>query len=129
MAWDPVRQRVVLFGGSGQAGVLGDTWEWDGTTWTQRTPITSPPARRAHAMAWDEGRQRVIIFGGYPNSLADTWEWDGTTWLQRMPLNPPPPSAYLGLASDTVRRHVVLFGGQYSTGPTSFGTWVWDGTR
>jgi hypothetical protein len=80
-------------------------------------------------MAWDEGRQRVIVFGGSPNSLADTWEWDGTTWLQRMPLNPPPPSASLGLAGDTVRRKVVLFGGQTSTGPASFGTWVWDGTR
>ncbi len=32
MAGDPVRKRVVLFGGSVQSN-LGDTWEWDGEQW------------------------------------------------------------------------------------------------
>lgn len=39
MAYDASRQRVVLFGGGRNArpfGSLGDTWEWEGTRWTQR---------------------------------------------------------------------------------------------
>jgi hypothetical protein len=41
--------KLVLFGGkrspSYPAQPLNETWEWDGTTWTQRTPPTSPPPR------------------------------------------------------------------------------------
>ena len=36
LAFDAARHRVVLFGGQTAAGVLGDTWEWDGAAWTQR---------------------------------------------------------------------------------------------
>ena len=40
MTYDPLRERVVLFGG--QAGpaspMLGDTWEWDGKQWALVDP-------------------------------------------------------------------------------------------
>src|SRR5690242_347699 len=49
MAYDPARNRLVLFGGFDSA-VLGDTWEWDGQSWTRLTPSTSPPVRYSHAM-------------------------------------------------------------------------------
>ena len=39
MAYDAASGQVVLFGGGGHAW-LGDTWTWDGTDWTQRTPRT-----------------------------------------------------------------------------------------
>jgi hypothetical protein len=32
-AYDPARRRVVFFGGDDAAGMLGDTWEWDGRRW------------------------------------------------------------------------------------------------
>ena len=65
MAYDSQRGRVVLFGGYGDSGGLADTWEWDGSTWVERTPATSPPARSGHAMAYDSQRGRVVLFGGY----------------------------------------------------------------
>jgi hypothetical protein len=34
-AYDPVRRRVVFFGGDDAGGMLGDTWEWDGQRWSQ----------------------------------------------------------------------------------------------
>ena len=35
-AYDPLRGRLVLFGGSAAGGVkLDDTWEWDGDSWTR----------------------------------------------------------------------------------------------
>lgn len=44
MTYDPLRQRVVLFGGNVIPPVspLGDTWENDRTSWTQRVLTTSP---------------------------------------------------------------------------------------
>ena len=52
MAYDAVRQRVVLFGGWGSSGRrLNDTWEWDGVNWTQATPTQSPAARHASTTA------------------------------------------------------------------------------
>jgi hypothetical protein len=35
-AYDPVRRRLVFFGGDNSAGMLGDTWEWDGQRWNIR---------------------------------------------------------------------------------------------
>ena len=35
MAYDSVRGKTVLFGGAIGSGYAGDTWEWDGATWTQ----------------------------------------------------------------------------------------------
>jgi len=34
-AYDPIRKRVVLFGGTDDNGILGDTWEFDGTRWSR----------------------------------------------------------------------------------------------
>ena len=66
MVYDSARQVVVLFGGIDLSRVVGlnDTWEYDGTTWTQRTPATAPSARYGHAMAYDSTRQVTVLFGG-----------------------------------------------------------------
>ena len=76
LAYDSARFRTVLFGGAGNIGVLSDTWEWDGTTWTQKSLATSPPARSSHALAYDSARGRTVLFGGRPDSglFSDTWE-------------------------------------------------------
>ena len=40
LAYDSARGRVVLFGGSDSSfNLLSDTWVWDGTAWTDVTPI------------------------------------------------------------------------------------------
>ena len=137
IAFDRRRSRVVLFGGWTDltAGFfreiirLGDTWEWDGVTWTQRTPPTSPTPRVSHAMAYDRARGKVVLFGGDDGliDLDDTWEWDGSTWTLRSPPRRPPQrrSAALAYASD--QRKVILSGGSHS-GQVLRDTWAWDGT-
>ena len=85
MAYDSNRHRVVLFGGTHLGYVstlLGDTWEWDGTDWTDATPSRSPSSREGHAMVYDVARQRVVLFGGIgaEGRLDDVWEWDGREW-------------------------------------------------
>ncbi len=133
-AYDAARQRVVVFGGSigpGFSGIVADTWEWDGTNWTQKFPATSPSPRLTAGMAYDEARQQVVLFGGGPGSptgFADTWVWDGTNWTQKFPATSPPARAGSPLAYDTIRGQTVLFGGT-ADGVTFFNdTWVWDGT-
>ncbi len=129
MAYDSARQVVVLFGGNrtGQhpSGNLGDTWEWDGSTWTQRTPTQSPPARHHAGMAFDATRNVCVLFGGYP-AQADVWEWDGINWKSRTFAVSPPGRYAPAMAYDPVRQRTVVFGGNAS--PNDLGdTWIYDG--
>jgi uncharacterized protein (TIGR03437 family) len=76
MAYDGGRGRVVLFGGCASAlnspgAVFGDTWEWDGFSWTPESSASSPSARCTHAMAY--ARRESVLFGG--SGLNDTWGW------------------------------------------------------
>jgi hypothetical protein len=82
MVYDADHQRVVLFGGETNGTFLGDTWLWDGDTWTQvATAGPSPSARARSAMAFDSGRHRVVLFGGWDGQhFGDTWEWTGEAW-------------------------------------------------
>ena len=133
MAYDAARSQVVLFGGvNPNSGVLlNDTWVWDGSNWTQKSPQTSPPAREGHAMAYDIARGRVVLFGGLDakmNTLNDTWLWDGINWAQS---TAPGPGARgnTAMAYDADRSQVVLFGGEDAQSKTMADTWVWDGSN
>ena len=125
MAYDDARARVVLFGGNRTVAMFGDTWEWDGTTWTLRSPATSPPSRQQHAMAYDAARRRVVLFGGTTGGTVfrDTWEWDGMNWMARSPATSPLERTQYAMAYDSGRQRVVLFGGSRPD------TWEWDGAN
>jgi hypothetical protein len=81
MAYDPATGDMVLFGGGSNSGLLNDTWTWDGTTWTQQSPATSPPARYLASMAYDPATGDMVLFGGAGNSgfLNDTWTYGPVT--------------------------------------------------
>ncbi len=132
MAYDPLRQRTVMFGGW-SANTAGDnTWEWDGKNWHKRFPHTRPTGRGGHAMAYDPVRKTVLMFGGGFGTtlLNDTWEWDGNDWLRLWPQNSPSPRAPQ-MATDFTRNQIVLFGGYPGGVPrVPLGdTWIWDGTN
>ena len=63
MAFDPATGQLILFGGFDGA-YQNDTWSWDGTTWTQLFPATSPPGRYDATMAFDQATGQLILFGG-----------------------------------------------------------------
>ncbi len=136
LAYDRGRSRVVLFGGSAFTPLptlVDDTWEWNGASWTLRTPAVVPPARENHAMAYDRARGRVVLFGGEGANrtvLSDTWEWDGATWQQRFPATVPAARFEHAMAYDPVRGRVVMVGGTKTGGTFSAldETWEWDGT-
>jgi hypothetical protein len=121
---------ITLFGGQDNRSrtVFGDTWEWDGSDWLQRSPLLAPSPRWGHAMAHDSRRGRTVLFGGGDQSATvdDTWEWDGFTWRVVLPPTRPGPRYGHAMAFDEKRGVVVLFGGAYSI--TELGdTWEWDG--
>jgi len=129
--YDEAMGESMLFGGLLASGAVdGDTWTWDGSSWTQRFPATSPPARLQHGMAYVAARQEVVLFGGQVNGNAsgDTWTWDGTTWTDRTPpVTTPVPRVGPGFAYDATRKNSVLFGG--TIGGDGFDdTWIWDGS-
>jgi hypothetical protein len=110
---------------------LRDTWTWDGTDWTQRSPVHSPPARYEPGMAYSASDQRIVLFGGLDSSqfqtLGDTWTWDGTDWTRQSPLHSP--VARNGhTMSGAAAGQVVLFGGQSDGGSLVGDTWAGDGT-
>ena len=61
----------------GRADITAD---WNGATWAQATPTSSPSARASHSMG--SGTNGVVLFGGLGQTAAmnDTWTWDGTQW-------------------------------------------------
>ncbi len=133
MAYDSKRGRVVLFGGrtaAAGAAALGDTWEWDGSYWTQ-VDTFGPPARVHHAMVYDSARQVTFLFGGNPSvdpntvSLGDSWQWDGQDWTQLSNSGPSARAAH-AMAFDATRNNSVLFGGVDASGFLQ-DTWEFDG--
>jgi hypothetical protein len=117
MAYDPVRRRIVLTGGVGAAGDLGDTWLWDGMQWTDASAASTP--RAMHVMASDPIRGGVISFG--PDNV--TRRWDGTSWTTPAVASPS-FTVRLGGSYDAARGRSVFFGGQI---PLSGALWELDG--
>lgn len=136
LVFDPVRQRVVLFGGvtfGSYSGIsLNDTWEWDGADWILVPTTNHPGVRGAHALAYDTVRHEVVLFGGTiagGSHYGDTWVYDGVDWTQKNPAVSPLPRFACAMAFDEVRGEAVLFGGQNQLLGTRFSdTWIWNGT-
>ena len=85
MVFDSARSQTVLFGGESAVVDLGDTWTWDGTNWTQKTPATSPSARQQFGFVYDSVQNQSILFAGtqyLESGTNDTWAWNGSNWIQ-----------------------------------------------
>lgn len=82
MAYDRVRQRVVLYGGfSAASGELRDVWEWDGATWLPATAVV-PADRIARNTVFDEEASALVLFSvpvGGPAGTVLTDTWNGIT--------------------------------------------------
>jgi hypothetical protein len=129
MAFDPLRDRMVLFGGVDLES-LGDTWELEVTPtsaqWTDASPAVGPTPRRFHTMVFDEDRGAVVMLGGAFvdttgtfDLLEDAWEWVSENGAQTW----RPISITTGIrvssagVYDSVDRRVLVFGGDTASGP------------
>jgi hypothetical protein len=143
--FDPVRNRMLIFGGSTSDDYYGthnDTWELNlqpvRPTWRQLQPMGQLPVeRRTLASIYDPRRDRMVIFGGWDGTpgpdafLNDTWSlslssMDGE-WTQLLPEGTVPEIRDATAAIyDPQADRMVLFGGWSGTqmlGDTQFLTW------
>lgn len=132
MDYDPVRDRIVMFGGYTPA-LNDETWEYDvgNHTWAGPIePIPRPSGRRYHEMVYDSAKERLIMFGGYDGTYSDEiWEYDGANQTWEGPITPatrPIGRMNFDMAYDSLREQVVVFGGQ--PGPVLWlsDTWLYD---
>lgn len=129
----PMANATFLFGGFDAAGApLGDTWQWDGSNWSQQTLVASPPARGYSAVAFHAGQGTAILFGGSTTggnygAVGDTWRFDGVSWQQLT--TGPQPGARRGhsMAYDPIRGRIVLSGGLILS-PFPGGSTIYDDT-
>ncbi len=113
--YDPMGDRMIVFGGHGGGTSYGDTWELSfagGGSWTQLAPLGGPPPTGLDfEAAYDPLRQRMILFGG-----TQTWalELSGTLQWQQLATSgmpPAPPAAGHSVVYDSARDRLVVFAG------------------
>lgn len=116
--YDPVRDRIIVFGG--HTGVpLNDTWELSLSghpTWTQLVTAGTPPdARLEHSAIYDPIGDRMIVFGGNSGTVEnDTWELTLSgvpTWSELSPAGTLPTGRFAHSAIyDPIRERMIIFG-------------------
>jgi hypothetical protein len=121
MATDRIAKQIVLFGGRGATGVLGDTWLLDlntlqSTGWQKLNPANSPLPRFGHTMTFDTQRNKIVLAGGEgaaPNQVfSDTWEWDATnrSWVRRNILPMDGRAGHVAFFDENLEQ-TIAFGG------------------
>ena len=120
MIYDPVGQRIILFGGSYYSNsytFYGDTWSLDTSknVWTKLATNGSPSARFNHAMVYDSDHKEIVLFGGFSASdrVGDTWIYNlaDNAWTNVSPQTSPSRRSDPGAAYDAKAKKVIIFGG------------------
>ncbi|MEZ5169373.1 MAG: hypothetical protein R3A49_01330 [Acidimicrobiia bacterium] len=146
----PAGTGVTLYGGSpigvgndggGPVSMDDDTWNWNGSTWTQVCDGCAPGRRSGPAMASSADLSHVILFGGATLDGGDlfpdgTWRYDAGSgsWTQicgtdMTPSDPCGPDGRWGASMAWDGTRFVMFGGSQGFGPadTYFDdTWTFD---
>jgi hypothetical protein len=116
---DEATGAVLLQGGHWVAGdrgdFLADTWQFDGTDWTEVTARGGPGARVNAPGTWSDVHGAVVMFGGgtgpdTPMST-ETWRWGDGAWSRITTTTAPGPRGGHAMAYDEARGVVVLVGG------------------
>ena len=119
--YDPLRDRMVLFGGGVRCGLAcisyqNDVWQltFAGTpTWTQIFPLGTPPPVRSHAGAiYDPVRDRMVIMAGNGANPNGAWalSLSGTpTWTDLNPWGTPHATSLKQALYDPIRDRALLF--------------------
>lgn len=134
LIYDPLNERLVLFGGIDLSGWLADVWVLDLSApglgaWSSITPTGTPPqGRYSHTAIYDADGDRMIVFGGTveidpgpmppPPIVGDVWSLSlpasaaTPVWTQLSPTGPAPSARFDHSAVlDPGRRRMLVFGG------------------
>jgi hypothetical protein len=130
--YDPVGDRMLVFGGFNGSSYLNDVWalSLSGTpVWTQLAPSGTPPSALAgHTAIYDQANNRMLVFGGFNGSglLNDVWalSLSGTPAWPKLTPSGTPSSGRSGHTAtyDQANNRMLVFGG---TGESSYLNVVW----
>jgi hypothetical protein len=82
VGWDPLSQRLLMFGGGPLAFGFGRMWAWDGTDWLPLPGVKGPLILDGELVSTDTS----LLLVGALRALAaqpgriDVWSWNDATW-------------------------------------------------
>jgi len=137
--YDPIRDRMIIFGGGGDEGIYNDTWalSLSGTmAWVNLQPQGPlPPVRQLLCGVYDSRRDRLVVYGGWPSGdmgdtpLDDTWALSlagDPAWTELLPSGAAPAARAVPGVYDAAGDAMVFFGGMGS-GPVALDdSWALD---
>ena len=106
-------------GRSGTGTYSNEVYEYDGSTWTLRTNVGTPPsARSGVGLAYDTARSVLVMACGQPEGAScDTWEL-GSTWARITTTASPAPRHYMGSGYHVARGRTMLANGTQGSSTT-----------
>ena len=131
-AWDPVSNRLFVFGGLSTSN-QDDLWSFSiaRQQWSlvAADGVIRPLARFGHTLVYDSLRRRLILFAGQANSFfSDVWAYDlaANTWQQLAAGGVGPPSRYghSAVYDPKLNRMVISHG--FTTAGRFDDTWAFD---
>jgi Galactose oxidase, central domain len=138
-AYDPLRDRTVLYGGSTTAippnaflavtTNVYDTWEFDGTTWTQRA--ATEPVLVEPTLTYDATRHEIIMVGTDLKFNTRMYRWDGAagSWVEITPTTLPRCALFSSMTYEKDSGKVLFTGGLCGSGAINDDTYEWDGSN
>jgi hypothetical protein len=118
--YDPVRDRMIVFGGRGVGGDFNDTWALDlggVPAWSEMQPSAPLPRTRGnHSAVYDPAGDRMVVYGGDGSTRNDAWSLalsGSPAWSALEPTGSAPSghSSHTAIL-DAGRNRMVVFGGK-----------------
>ena len=110
---DSVHDRVIVFGGWGATGGLGDVWVLTlaGTpSWSRLEPLgEGPPTGSGHCAVYDSEHDRMLVY-----AQGGVWQLSigaRTVWALVAPAGTGPVRSSPAMVLDPIRDRLVIFGG------------------
>jgi hypothetical protein len=132
MIYDPVRARVLVFGGKNDANFnVNETWSFDpdARLWEKlETKGSRPPASEDHSAVYDPIGHRMILYGGENGATTNKlWSLDLKTLEWRNLTNPEVPRRESHSAVyDSRGKRMIVFGGLDRASYDLYEIWAMD---
>lgn len=135
MFFDPVREKVMLYGGGEWVDgytYYDDLWEYDNDAklWYELQTSNKPDGRFNSMTTYIPEKHQLFVFGGFTSRgrASDTWllDLDTLTWTELNPVDNPSPRSDSSLSYDPENDVVILFSGYREDEVKTRQTWIYS---
>jgi galactose oxidase-like protein len=126
--FDPVRNRIVAFGGGSSNNDLWSRATLPGASWTRLFPAGTRPPGMSGTFVYDPVRDRAILYGGLPVSTLWSLELvNGEEWVEQNPTGPGPATRiWHSAVYDPAQDRMLIFGGCFGIDGSGARNDVWE---